>query len=755
MSGSPHALTPLVGRNDEIATIVELLGQAGLRLITLTGPGGVGKTRLAMEVIAALTCSFADGIFVVELAPVREPRLVSSTIADMVGVREATGLSIRAALLRYFMSKQCLLVLDNFEHVLPAAPTVADLLAACPGLTVLVTSREPLHLRGERQLPVLPLRVPDAVENPRLEELAQSEATQLFVERVRDVIADFEVRGDNAVVVADICRRLDGLPLALELAAVWAKVLPLPELRRRLELRLPLLTRGTLDMPGRHRTLQATIAWSHDLLSLQERILFRRLAVFAGGWTLEGAESVAAEGLNPLEGIAALVDKSLVQPPVGTIDEPRYRMLETVREFALEQLALSGEAEEIGRRHATYCLDLAQAGATNLANAERRGGLALLEAEHANLRAALSWLRVHGLGVEGLKLAAAMGSFWRLRSAHAEGRMWLETFLDAPGASALRTDERVAALRWMGELAGLAGDPATAEVRLAESLSLARAMGDKRGVSAALGALASALVHRGDISASVSLFTEGIALAREQRDVRQTAFLLGYLAVVTGHQGDLAGARVLLDESDALMHTLGDTRSFEGVMLVFFQGWLALFEGAANRAANLLERSLGLARDLDAKSILSAGLAGLGEVALGKEGINQATALYREGLALGQAGNYPPGMVLNIQGFVRAAARRGNVVHVARLTGAIESLGRGAIEMLPRSAVVEFTLAVEDARTLLGEKAFQVEKAAGHTAVIAGDLEALMSDSYELRVITVQTGEGGVPSATSGSGPAP
>ena len=711
----PVPPTPLVGRRDEIASIAaRIAAKDGPRLITLTGPGGVGKTRYVLEIVPTVAASFPDGVAYVELAPVVGPDLVVPAIADVLAVHESAGMSIQEAVELLLRNRRFLLVLDNFEHVLPAAPVVADLLATCPGLTVLITSREPLHVRGERQVSILPLAVPPPSSATTLADLTRTDAVRLFIARAREIKSSLDLGEGNVTAVAGICRQLDGLPLALELAAVWTKVLPPPELLRRLERRLPLLTGGAPDMPSRHQTLRATIGWSHDLLSPELRVLFRRLAVFTGGWTLESAEAVAAsEGdLDVLDGLAALVDKSLVQTPVVNGGEPRFRMLETGREVALEQLAHSGEADVIGRRHAEYSLSLAQDAAANLADAVRTGGLARLEAEQANLRAALAWLRDRGLTAEGLRLATAMGGFWRLRSAHAEGRSWLETFLTAEDTPGLPASDRVAALRWAGELAGLAGDPVSAEARLTESLSLARESGDASGIAAALGAMASALVHRGDAAASLPLFEEAVALARGGDDWRQTSFLLAYLAAVTGRQGDAGRAGELLAESQSLHHALGDTRSFEGVFLIFVDGWIALMAGDHARAGGRLEAARALSRDIDARAIESATLACLGEVALAEDRIEDAGACFREGVLLGWKGSYPPGMGMNLQGIVRMAVRQGDAAWAARLVGAMDLYG-AAIHMLPGNTVTAYERAAGTLHRALDNDTYVAERARG------------------------------------------
>ncbi|MDQ3655155.1 MAG: helix-turn-helix domain-containing protein, partial [Chloroflexota bacterium] len=594
LSSLPLPPTPLVGREHEIATVVGLLESDAPRLITLTGTGGVGKTRLALEAAAILAPTFADGVCFVALASVGDHALVESAVADALGVRERAGVPLRVVLERFLRHKHLLLVLDNFEHILPAAPGVADLLVASAGLKVLTTSRVPLRLRGEHQVPISPLSVPEIGRSATLASLAdvaETGAVRLFVARAQDVKPDFALNDDNAEAIVETCRRLDGLPLALELAAVRVKVLTPDGLLRRLERRLPLLTGGAQDLPERHQALRATIAWSYDLLSPEERLLFRRLAVFAGGWTLEAAEAVAATDgtLSLFESLASLVDKSLVRSVDGLDGEPRYLMLETVGEYAAERLEESGEADVPGRRHADYCLALAQAGAVDLSDAAHGGWLARMEAEQANIRAALGWLRDRKLTHDGLRLATALDGFWGLRGAHAEGRAWMETFLALPATAGLSAVERVTALRWMGDQAGYAGDLARAEAHLSESLALAHRVGDKRGIYMGLGALATALVHHGNVAESIGLFAEGVALAREEGERRDTANLLAHLAFALGHQGDVARAEILAAESLALVRSFGAPHGFEAAIAVMYQGWLAIMAVDDGLAAERFE----------------------------------------------------------------------------------------------------------------------------------------------------------------------
>ena len=533
----PRQPTLLVGREREIRAVGGLLRRGDVQLVTLTGTGGVGKTRLALQVAADLLEEFADGAFFVELAPLTDPALVPSTVASTLGVRAEAGEPVVAALADFLRDRQLLLLLDNVEHLLPAAPIVSDLLRVCPKLKVLATSRTPLRLRGEREFSVPPLALPDAQPRPDLESLLQNEALHLFIARAQDVKTDFSLTDDNVAAIIETVRRLDGLPLALELAAARLRILSPVALLSRLNRRLPLLTGGSQDLPDRQKTLRDTIAWSFDLLPSDQQALLRRLAVFAGGATLEAVEAVCTpSGDDALDGLTGLVEQNLLQQREELDGEARFSMLETIREFALDQLRDSGEERAIREAQATWSLALAAEVESALSGPEEVHWLTRLDAERDNIRGALEWASQAGEPELALNLATALWPVWTRQGHVMEGQRWLERALADSGAS---DAARAEALYRLGSLAIDLSEYARARSFYDASLALWRTSDDEQGAARALTGLGIVAADTGAFAEARRRYLEALAIHELLGDQGRRAWSLFNLGQVASAQGEL------------------------------------------------------------------------------------------------------------------------------------------------------------------------------------------------------------------------
>jgi len=669
----PWPTTRLVERRKEVASIVRVLRDPDVRLVTLTGPPGIGKTRLALEVAEAVLARFADGVYLVDLAPIRDPGLVPATIAQVLGISDMGTRSIEETLAHVLHDKQVLLLLDNFEQLLPAAPMVTRLLAGCSRLKVLVTSRASLRLAAEHQIPVRGLGVPDRADLASLDALAQVPSVRLFNLRAAAVQPGWQLTRANAEAVAEICTRLDGLPLAIELAAARVKVLTPQTLVPRLAHALDVLVEGKQDQPPRHQTMRTAIDWSYRLLSGDEQALFRQLGVFAGGWTAEAAAAVHGTdspepSLELLRLLDALADKNLVSVDERADGEVRFGMLQTLREFALEQLAAEQELAGAHRRYALYYLHLARQAERAFDSAAQPEWLERLERDHDNVRAALDWCTAEGdaASVEtGLWLGAALWFFWDVRGYGGEARERLRHLLALPAAQQPR-GARARALQSAAWMAYVLGDAADGLAAAEESLALARDLGD------------------------------GAILARS----------LAIMGVILGLNTDQHGrAEPLLTEALGLGQALEDT--FTVGFALFTLGRIAMVRGEHDRAVQHHEDCLAASRRTGNTWGVSCTLYSLAFVAVARGDLGYAVALQQESLSLNLTLRNTRGMALNVDMLAVLALRQHQVQRAARLFAMADVLCDAANYALPPALVAWHAQGVAAARGQMGETAFR------------------------------------------------
>jgi predicted ATPase/class 3 adenylate cyclase len=607
----PPQRTSFVGRERELTEVPDLLGRS--RLVTLTGPGGTGKTRLALGVAGNAMQRFRDGVFVVDLSAVTDPTVVPAAIATALAVREDPAADRVRTLTDHLRDRELLLVLDNMEQVIEAADTVDRILDAAPALRVLATSRVPLRLSGEHEYRVDPLPLPDPVRAGEPEALGTCESVMLFLERASAVRGGFRLTDDNATAIAGIVERVDGLPLAIELAASRVKALSPEALFERLEQRLPLLGGGPRDLPARQQTLRDTIRWSHDLLDEEERRLFARLSVFSGGFALEAAEALCAPGLalDVMDGIGALVDHSLVRRQETGDGRVRYRMLETIREFALERLDESSDADEVRRRHAWHVVAMVEEAEPKLLT--ERAQLDRIEEEHDNVRAALRWSIGRGQAEPGLRIAGAVWRFWQVRSHLAEGRRWTEELLTLPDAAA-RTPARAKALGALGSLTYYMREPDHVRGPYEESLGISRELGDQRGQAEGAYNLAWVHVLKGDLAGAKDLLLEARDIFRRLDEPVRVAHASTALAQAIADEGDLDRAEPLIEEARATFQAHGE---LWGVTFTSGQlGAIRLQRGDHDGARRAVWRSLEASEAMNARGWSAVALKGLAILAI-------------------------------------------------------------------------------------------------------------------------------------------
>lgn len=626
----PADLTEILGREQELEDARRFIEQGSSRLLTLTGTGGTGKTRLALEVAAGLVGHFTDGVFFVSLARITDPALVPAAIAQTLGVRQTDEQTLTASLQAFLRERHLLLLLDNFEHVIAAAPIVSELLAASPKLTALVTSRERLRLRGEHEFPVPPLALPQP--HAPASDLLANAAVKVFIERALEVSRVFTITRDNAQVIAEICVRLDGLPLAIELAAGRSKLFSPCAILTRLEDRFALLIGGARDLPSRQRTLHATISWSYELLGDSEKELFRRLALFVGGVTLDAAAAVcsASADLDVLAGLESMVEKNLLRQQEGAGGEPRFFMLETIREYARQRLEESGEVEEMCRRHADYFMALALEAEPRLRAKEQGLWLRRLDEEHDNLRAALRWLVDSGAVECAPRLAGALGEFWYLHGHLKEGQQWVAEVL--PMADKASLPVRAGLLLQACNLAWKQRDLDAADELARQCLTIVRELNDLKAMADAFHTIGNVAMERADADAAREFYQEALRLRSAQPDPQ------------------------------------GMSVSLNGL------GESARLQGKFDRAAAYYERSLALAREIGDLHRGGIALHNLGQLALAARDHDTAAAHFTEGLIQhGEIGELC-GIATQFAGLAAVAAMQGQAERAARLFGSAARL---------------------------------------------------------------------------------
>ncbi len=761
----PAQFTQLIGREQEVTAICTRLHRPDVRLLTLVGTGGVGKTRLAVQVGTSLTNDFVDGVYFISLAPISDPDLVMPTIAQTLAIKEREGLLLLDLVKLVLQDKRLLLLLDNFEQVVAAAPQIEHLLSLCPQLTILVTSRAVLHLQAEQVFPVAPLALPDLSKDLAPEGIAQAAAVALFMQRACSLLPSFQLTAANARAIAEVCIRLDGLPLALELAAARVRLLPPQALLVRLSQRLQLLTGGPRTLPARQQTLHNTIQWSYDLLGHEEQALFRRLAVFVGGWTLEAAEALsqgAGRGSpDVLNTLASLLNNSLIQQSEQDAEQPRFLMLQTLREYGLEMLAATGELQTTQAVHAHFFLALAEQAEPELKGPHQAVWVERLEQEHDNLRAALEWALEDVADEQAaerrdiaLRLSAAFWPFWSMHGHYSEARTFMERALArSEGAS---VSLRVKVLQAGASVTLLQGDYARTEALAKLSLALYRELGNTRGIADCLGLLVDLAVIRGTMNEAIALSEERVRLMRQVGEPGEVTEALFSLADMFARRGETARGEALFQEVQMLYRKAGNKlgvavtliqsaialwwlsqgdaatiqtirhRLQEGQAIVSKLGsrywigqcaWLgalvALSEGETARAESLAQESLAIHREIGNPWEVAWALHVLGRVEAQRNDLTAARSLYQQSLALALELGDKFLTPFNLKGLAGVLVAQGELAWAAQLWGAAEALREETSVPLYLVDRAGYEQTVATARAHLGEQAFAAAWAAG------------------------------------------
>ena len=714
----PVPSSPLIGRERELDEIPVVLFDPDVRAVTLTGPGGTGKTRLSIELASRMGDLFSGGVFFVELAPVSDAELVPQAIADVLEVQTGPGESVVEAVGDYLRDKHLLLVLDNFEQVTDAAPAVAQLLGMAKRLKVLVTSRNPLRIGGEHEVPIPPLALPDPKADVAPAALAANAAVALFVARAQAAHPEFELTDANAAAVAELCIGLDGLPLAIELAAARTNILTPEAMLDRLGKRLQILTGGARDLPARHQALRSTIDWSYDMLKAPEQALFARLGVFVDGATLDAVEAVCLDAEEDedeeeersdkaLDGLGSLLDKSLVRRRDAASGEPRFAMLATIREYSVDRLRADGDLDEWRERHASYFAELAEQAERKLYGRDQTLWIERLDDELGNLRAALQWSQETGRLEVGLRIAGALSRFWSVRGLNDPPR-WLAQALERDGD--VPAPVRAKALYADGYAALDHGDFARAEERFETSASMYRELDDPRGVAACLAQLGFLLMSRGDRERAVELSEECVELARRVDHPHIESVALSTLADDATRAGDYKRARDMYEQALELRRELGDRRNIANALLNV--GRTELLRGEDERARKLLEQGLAIAREVGDTWTISVGLGSLGRLALREGQRGEALELLGEALQLAVERGGKRLAAECLAAFAEAASRPAPA-RSARLFGTAEALRRAsgvALSPVELSATRE---SLDSVREALGEDEFRAQFEAG------------------------------------------
>jgi predicted ATPase len=708
-SNLPAASTALIGRENEMAAVKQLLLRREVRLVTVTGPGGIGKSHFATEVAREVAEHFPFGVYFVPLASISDSSVIASVIAQMLGVRETGGQRPLESLkqhMRKNVTTPMLLLVDNFEHLLGATPMLAELLALAQGLKILVTSRAALRVHDEHEFALPPLALPDSKAANSLASLGEYPAIALFVQRAAAVKPGFALTNENASAVTEICTRLDGLPLAIQLAAARIRLLPPAAMRSRLASRLQLLTSGARDLPARQQTLRHTIDWSYDLLSEAERKLFRRLSVFAGGFTLEAAESACDTKqdleLDVLDGLSSMVDKSLVRQVEQADGEPRFVMLETIREYGLEKLSASGEQTLTCKAHAAYYVVLAEDAATEKNASEIETWMDRFETEHDNFRLALDWLIEAKNGEWGVRLATALFRFWETREYFTEGRHRLEAVLQLPSTPA-QDAVRMRALFAAGVLASNQRDYEAAEHLFGQSLEIAKRQQDQQSVAVALNALAVLNRSQAKLEAANEMFKESLTVWKQLGDRLAVARGLSNLATVRRLQGNFEEARELYEECQAIFGELGDRA---GIAWAFnYQADLLREQGDLAEARALYECGIGAFREVNDRWGIAGSLADLGNLTREQGDFAASEEMYRESLSLFRELGHKRGIARALESFAAVAAARVDAERALRLAGVAAALRQSIGAPLTVAEQKKLDKHLEPARTKLSTAA--------------------------------------------------